>query len=41
VVIELVDAVPWTIRGCLSLEDASSLSRRCCQAINENLTPEG
>ncbi len=41
VVIELIDAAPWTIRAGLSLEDATSLSRRCCQAINDSLQPEG
>ena len=40
VIIELIDAAPWTIRAGLSLEDATSLSRRCCQAINESLAPE-
>ncbi len=40
VVIELLDAVPWTIRAGLSLDDATSLSRRCGQAINESLAPE-
>ncbi len=40
VVIELIDSAPWTLRHGLSLEDASSLSRRCCQAINESLATQ-
>ena len=40
VVIELVDEAPWIIRDGLSLDEATSLSRRCCQAINESLTVE-
>lgn len=37
VVIELADQPPWTLRGGLALEDATSLSRRCGQAVNESL----
>ncbi len=37
VVIELVEEAPWVIRRGLSLDDATSLSRRCCQAINDSL----
>ncbi|MCC2665491.1 MAG: hypothetical protein K0S35_3413 [Geminicoccaceae bacterium] len=40
VVVELVDEAPWIIRDGLSLDEATSLSRRCCQAINESLTGE-
>ena len=40
VVVELTDAAPWTLKTGLSLDEASALSRRCCQAINESLTPE-
>jgi hypothetical protein len=40
VVIELVDAAPWIVRAGLSLDEATSLSRRCCQALNESLTAE-
>jgi hypothetical protein len=40
VVIELVDGGPWMVRAGLSLDEATSLSRRCCQAINESLVPE-
>jgi hypothetical protein len=40
VVIELVDEAPWIIRDGLSLDEATSLSRRCCQAINESSTVE-
>jgi hypothetical protein len=40
VVIELVDSAPWMVRAGLSLDEATSLSRPCCQAINEGLVPE-
>jgi hypothetical protein len=40
VVIELIDAAPWTLRAGLSLDDATSLSRRCCQAINDSFAPD-
>jgi hypothetical protein len=40
VVVELTDAAPWIVKSGLSLDEASALSRRCCQAINESLTPE-
>jgi hypothetical protein len=41
VVVELTDeAQPWIVKDGLSLEEATSLSRRCCQAVNESLTRE-
>jgi hypothetical protein len=36
-VIELADQPPWTLKGGLALEEATSLSRRCGQAVNESL----
>ena len=41
VVIVLADEDPWVVRNGLSLDEATSLSRRCCQAINDSLKPEG
>lgn len=38
VVIELTDEAPWIVKEGLSLDEATSLSRRCCQAVNESLT---
>ena len=40
VVVELTDAAAWIVGSGLSLDEASALSRRCCLAINESLTPE-
>jgi len=40
VVVELIDEAPWIVEDGLSLEEATSLSRRCCQAVNESLTRE-
>lgn len=40
VIIELIDAPPWTIKAGLSVEEAISLSRRCGQAINESSRPD-
>jgi hypothetical protein len=40
VVIVLADEGPWVVRDGLSLDEATSLSRRCCQAINDSLKPE-
>jgi hypothetical protein len=37
VVIELTDGAPWALKEGLSLEEATSLSRRCSQAIKESL----
>jgi hypothetical protein len=37
VVIELTVGTPWTLREGLSLDEATSLSRRCSQAINDGL----
>jgi len=41
VVIELVEEEPWVIRRGLSLDEATSLSRRCGQAVNEALPADG
>lgn len=40
VIIELVDAPLWMLKAGLSLEEATALSRRCAQAINESLTTD-
>jgi hypothetical protein len=40
VVVELTEEAPWVVGDGLSLEEATSLGRRCGQAINESLTAE-
>jgi hypothetical protein len=39
VVIEFADQTTWTLKGGLALEEATSLSRRSGQAVNESLAP--